>query len=78
MTFFLPVGSFEGIAFYHFSIWNRWGDMLFETQDYREGWNGQRSNTGEYAPPGVYAYIVKYIDEKGQEQTARGHCTLIR
>ncbi len=75
---FLPVGSFEGIAFYHFSIWNRWGDMLFETQDYREGWNGQRSNTGEYAPPGVYAYIVKYIDEKGQEQTARGHCTLIR
>lgn len=75
---FIPVGSFEGVSFYNFSIWNRWGDKLFETTDFGTGWNGQRNNTGNQAPPGVYAYIIKYKDGHGNIQVKKGHCTLIR
>jgi gliding motility-associated-like protein len=75
---FIPVGYFEGIRNYNFTIWNRWGDRIFETTEYTKGWNGQRNNTGEISPPGVYAYIIEYIDALGAQKTLKGHCTLIR
>jgi len=75
---FIPKGSFEGIRAYSFTIWNRWGDQIFETNDYEVGWNGQRNNTGEIASPGVYAFLIKYIDPLGKEQVVKGYCTLLR
>jgi gliding motility-associated-like protein len=75
---FIPVGYFEGIKSYSFTIWNRWGDRIFDTNDYSIGWNGQRNNTGEPSPPGVYAYIIDYIDALGESKLIKGHCTLIR
>jgi gliding motility-associated-like protein len=75
---FAPVGIFEGIRFYSMTIWNRWGEQVFETEDVSNGWNGQRQNTGDIAPPGVYAYVVSYLDPKGVRQQLKGQCTLIR
>lgn len=75
---FIPVGRFFGLKSYTFSIWNRWGDRIFATNDYQEGWNGQRNNTGEISPPGVYAYTIDYLDAFGKEKSLKGHCTLIR
>jgi gliding motility-associated-like protein len=75
---FIPVGSFFGIGFYNFSIWNRWGERIFFTEDYATGWNGQKNNTGENAPPGVYAYTIDYIDGRGESKKLKGQCTLIR
>lgn len=75
---FIPKGSFDGINGYSFTIWNRWGDRVFVTEDYSLGWNGQRNNTGEDAPPGVYAYLIEYIDPLGDKQIIKGHCTLLR
>jgi gliding motility-associated-like protein len=75
---FIPVGKFEGLRNYSFTIWNRWGDLIFSTDDFRIGWNGQRNNTGEVAPPGVYAYLIEYVDPLGDRKTIKGHCTLIR
>lgn len=75
---FIPVGSFIGIRNYNFTIWNRWGDRIFNTNETDVGWNGQRNNTGEVASPGVYAYLLEYIDVKGNQQILKGHCTLVR
>ena len=75
---FIPKGSFEGIRAYSFTIWNRWGDKVFETNDYEIGWNGQRNNTGDIATPGVYAYLISYVDPLGKEQIVKGYCTLLR
>jgi gliding motility-associated-like protein len=75
---FIPVGKFEGLRDYSFTVWNRWGDLIFSTDDFRVGWNGQRNNTGEVAPPGVYAYLIEYIDPLSERKTIKGHCTLIR
>jgi gliding motility-associated-like protein len=75
---FMPVGVFEGINKYDFTIWNRWGEQLFGTSDFAEGWNGRRDNQGDEAPFGVYAYVLRYTDPLGKDQTFKGHVTLIR
>jgi len=75
---FIPVGDFFGATNYDFTIWNRWGERVFMTSNLDEGWNGQRDNSGAHAPPGVYVYVIQYIDGFGQRQYLKGHCTLIR
>ncbi|MBK9735108.1 MAG: gliding motility-associated C-terminal domain-containing protein [Saprospiraceae bacterium] len=75
---FIPKGSFLGVRYYSFTIWNRWGDKVFSTDEYTNGWNGQRNNTGETAQPGVYAYLIEYVDPLGEKKKLKGQCTLIR
>jgi gliding motility-associated-like protein len=74
----MPVGIFEGVSSYHFSVYNRWGDLIFETDDYLVGWNGQRNNSGEYAPPGMYSFIVKFTNNFGKPEVSKGHITVLR
>lgn len=40
-----------------FEIYNRWGELVFETSDLNEGWNGQYKNEIQMAD--TYAYVVK-------------------
>ncbi len=75
---FVPVGDFFGATQYDFTIWNRWGERVYQTSIPEEGWNGQRNNVGEISPPGVYAYVIKYVDGFGLQQNISGHCTLVR
>jgi len=75
---FLPVGVFFGIRRYKMSIWNRWGERVFDTTDFAEGWNGFKDNGGQICPPGVYAYILEYLDGFDKLIKLKGHVTLIR
>jgi len=74
----IPVGIFKGVNDYYFSVWNRWGDRIFETEDFNTGWNGQRNNSGEFAPPGMYSFIINYTNNFGKPEVLKGHITLIR
>ncbi|MBK9735109.1 MAG: gliding motility-associated C-terminal domain-containing protein [Saprospiraceae bacterium] len=69
---FIGIGRFEGIKQYSMTIWNRWGDRIFETVDKEVGWNGQRNNTGELSSPGLYAYQIEYVDSFGMPQLIKG------
>ena len=40
------------------SIYNRWGQLVFQTKDLRKGWNGIYNNIPQTT--GVYIYQVKY------------------
>lgn len=71
-------GYIEAISDYSMSIWNRWGQLVFETNDPGQGWNGQLNNTGEASPQGVYVYKVRYRDPRGELQALDGHLTLLR
>jgi len=75
---FKPLGILFGIQDYDFSIWNRWGEKIFETDDINEGWNGEKNNTGEPAPDGVYIYHANYIGPRGEIEEFKGHVTLLR
>lgn len=63
-------------------IYNRWGELVFESSDKNFKWNGgYNNNPGQPLPGGTYAYVVKYVssfrpDRGIQEQ--RGGVALIR
>lgn len=63
-------------------IYNRWGELVYESRDRNFKWNGgYNNNAGQPLPGGTYAYVVKYVssfrpDRGIQEQ--RGGVALIR
>ncbi len=72
------VGFFEGMQNFRMNIWNRWGEMIFESTDPDNGWNGLKNNTGEPAPNGVYVVTVQYIDPRGKPHELQGAATVVR
>lgn len=75
---FKGIGFLEGLQNYKFSIWNRWGERVFVTEDPYVSWNGSSNNSGEPAPQGVYVYVVEYISPRGETKVLEGHVTLLR
>jgi gliding motility-associated-like protein len=75
---FRGTGYTDGMRAFKMTIWNRWGELLFETESPEEAWNGSRQNRGEVLPNGVYVYQVQYIDPMGDEVELRGFATLVR
>lgn len=60
-------------------IFNRWGDVVFRTNDIKEPWTGEVDGGEHYAPNGLYNYVLSvkaasHIDER----VIKGHITLIR
>ncbi len=45
---FKPQGSFLENTFYSMQIFDRWGNLVFETNDVNEGWNGNGFSSGIY------------------------------
>lgn len=74
-TFKLFANSTEQIKKYHMYIYNRWGQLLFETADLNEGWDGTKN--GNPCIIGVYVWAIYYESEKG-EVTNKGTVTLVR
>ena len=60
----------------HLRIYNRWGQMVFETKDIKQGWDG--TFKGEPQRPDAYAYrlTAEFID--GSMATSSGSVTLMR
>lgn len=71
-------GVLEGVRSFEMSIWNRWGEMVFQTNDPTEGWNGRVNNSGTLSPNGVYPVVVQYIGPRGEPVTIKGFATVIR
>jgi gliding motility-associated-like protein len=59
-----------------FSIYNRWGETVFETDDLNKGWDG--SYKGNLAEPAVFVYHLEAVCGDGQEYFEKGNITLIR
>ncbi len=60
----------------YLTIYNRWGEMVFETRNIAEGWNGfYKSKISE---PGVYVYYLEVICLDKQEFFKKGNITLLR
>ncbi len=57
-------------------VFNRWGEVLFETEDFNVGWDG--TNKGVSVPDGVYLYSIKlqYFDENQMLRTENHRSTL--
>lgn len=66
----------ESINNYSMQIFGRWGELLFETNDPDQGWDGQVS--GRRAPMGSYAYYVRAVQNNGRVIEEKGLVTLVR
>ena len=73
---FTGFGTF--ISKYDMYIFDRWGNMIFYTDDIKKGWDGRANHGAEIAQQDVYVYLVELKDLKGNKHTYRGTVTLIR
>lgn len=73
---FVPQG--EGISNFNMLIFNRWGEKIFETNDFNSGWDGRVKN--ELVPEGVYIYVINYQSACTQGKRLRkiGHVMVLR
>lgn len=46
------------LSTYSMKLYNRWGDLLFESDDFTEGWDGNIG--GAQAAEGTYYYIIEF------------------
>ncbi|MEY3368731.1 MAG: hypothetical protein RI973_1886, partial [Bacteroidota bacterium] len=56
-------------------IFNRWGDLLYEADNYRNNWDGRYK--GNPLPPGTYFYLVQ-LEKGNAERCLQGYVTLTR
>ncbi len=62
---------------YRLQIFNRWGQLVFETEDAEEGWNG--TFNGQPAPSEAYFYQLSYQEFSGEAVKRRqGDVVLLR
>lgn len=73
---FHPV-SLKGVELYNYKIFNRWGTLLYETDDMNKPWNG-KTNDGNDCSDGVYYWFVSYQFINGLEGKQNGFLTLVR
>jgi gliding motility-associated-like protein len=63
---------------FELTIYNRWGEIIFISQDPNIGWDGAIANKG-LAPIGTYTYQVVYrFVNASESETLTGHLNLIR
>ena len=69
----------EGVEINTFNllIFNRWGELIFESNNIDYGWNG--NYMGKNAPTGVYTWKIVYnTNNDDTNQELIGHVTLLR
>lgn len=73
---FRPIGT--EIVDYHLIVFNRWGQLVFESSATEKGWDG--TFNGSKCEPGVYTYTLTYRDNSASDHTVKttGVVTLVR
>jgi len=72
----LPVAL--GVSDYRLNIYNRWGELVWQTYSQNEPWLGQVGDGVHFAPDGLYYYEAFILDLLALPHTYRGHLQLLR
>lgn len=73
---FLPVLNFYDFNSYELSILDRWGQVMFRTNNPSEGWDGKHS-VSQNIMEGTYVYVLRIRDGQDTEITTRGHVNVL-
>jgi hypothetical protein len=63
---------------YRFTIFDRWGQAIYQTDSPEGAWDGTISFSGELAETGSYIYMLVLHDGNGVEIVKRGFVTLLK
>ncbi len=75
---FVGKGSLSNLSDYSMTIWSRYGQLVFNTDNPNIGWNGLLYNTDNPLPQGVYVYAITYKTARGEREERTGTVTLVR
>jgi len=67
-----------GITDFQMSIFTRWGQLVYFSEDIEEGWSGDVNGNGSVVQNGTYVYKVRVTDILGEEFWYTGHVTVVR
>ena len=71
-----PLNAFKADNL-EFRVYNRWGQMVFETKDWTKKWNGTINGSAQAA--GTYVWMLHYTDhDSGKQFALKGTTVLIR
>ena len=71
-----PTSSESVFDYYYFMVYDRWGQLLFETNEPMASWDG--TYKGRSAAVGVYVYYLEYAFVGKAREIVKGNVTLIR
>ncbi|MCX6250614.1 MAG: gliding motility-associated C-terminal domain-containing protein [Bacteroidetes bacterium] len=66
----------ENITNFNFQIYDRWGQLIFNTSNILDAWDG--TSKGISCPPGVYIWIIYYMDKNKAKISNKGTVTLVK
>jgi len=74
---FGPAGKYFQDKSFKFRIFNRWGELMFETNNFYEQWDGRKQKDNSVCPIGVYTWVIEVADLQGNTRVHKGAVTLV-
>jgi gliding motility-associated-like protein len=68
------------ISGYRFAVYNRWGQLIFETRERNKPWNGGQADSkgSSNGSSGTYTWICVFTDEAGKNIVRKGSVIVLR
>jgi gliding motility-associated-like protein len=60
-----------------FYVYNRWGQLMYQTNNWKKGWDGRLN--GQLQPTGTYVWMLRFVDRDTQKKIfLKGTTILVR
>ncbi len=64
---------------YNLSIYDRWGEIIFESNDVNEGWDGTYIQTTGLVQDGIYVWRISFkVNNNDERKVYTGHVNLLK
>jgi gliding motility-associated-like protein len=68
----------ENVDKFEMQIYDRWGNLIFRTEDMTEHWKGTVKGGSTICPIDTYVYIINIKDKVGEKHQYIGHVTIVK
>lgn len=75
---FQPLGVGIDEDNYRLDIFDRWGELIYTSNNFRKGWDGTAKGGSNMVQQGVYVYKLMVYDLQGNKHPFVGHVTLLK
>lgn len=73
---FLPRVQSSNNTKFNMKIYNKWGKLVYETDNEFIGWDGRDRDSGDICLPGGYVYLIDVTDSTGKNYKKNGSIVL--
>ena len=75
---FIVKGEGIDLSTFEMKIFDRWGELLYRTEDINRGWNGTINNAGSEPKQDEYIWKVNFRDFSNKQHSYIGHVLLLK